>query len=55
MRATIKRYSRSPLVHAIIVALAVAIGIVVALTARRTRGDDGANCLVACAQSQQLS
>ena len=38
MRATLRRYSRNWLVHVIIVALAVLIGIAVAFSARPTRG-----------------
>ncbi len=39
MRATLRRYSRNWVVHAIIVAVAVLIGIVVVFSARPTRGD----------------
>jgi hypothetical protein len=38
MRATIRRYSRSWRVHAIIVAIAILIGLIVAFFARPTRG-----------------
>jgi len=39
MRATLRRYSRSWLVHAIIVAIAIAIWMIVAFNARPTRGE----------------
>jgi hypothetical protein len=39
MRATLRRYSRNWLVHVAIVAIAILIGIVVAFSARPTRGD----------------
>jgi hypothetical protein len=39
MRATLRRYSRSWLVHAIIVAIAILIGVIVAFNARPTRGE----------------
>jgi hypothetical protein len=39
MRATIRKYSRHWLVHAIIVVIAIVIGVVVALKARPTRGE----------------
>lgn len=39
MRATLRRYSRNWLVHAIIVAIAILIGVIVAFNARPTRGE----------------
>ena len=38
MRATLRRYSRSWVVHAIIVAIAILVGVIVAFNARPTRG-----------------
>jgi hypothetical protein len=38
MRATLRRYSRHWLIHAIIVAIAILIGVIVAFNARPTRG-----------------
>jgi hypothetical protein len=38
MRATFRKYSRHWLVHAIIVALAILVGVIVAFKARPTRG-----------------
>jgi hypothetical protein len=39
MRATLRRYSRSWVVHAIIVAIAILVGVIVAFNARPTRGE----------------
>ncbi len=38
MRATLRRYSRNWVVHVIIVAIAILIGVLVAFNARPTRG-----------------
>jgi hypothetical protein len=39
MRATLRRYSRNWMVHAIIVVIAILIGMIVAFNARPTRGE----------------
>jgi hypothetical protein len=38
MRATLRRYSRNWVVHVIIVAIAILVGVIVAFNARPTRG-----------------
>jgi hypothetical protein len=38
MRATFRKYSRHRVVHAIIIAIAILLGVIIALAARPTRG-----------------
>ena len=56
MRATFRRYSRSWIVHAIILVVAVIVGLAIALFARPTRGVSSARhmAFVPCAPPRTL-
>jgi hypothetical protein len=52
MRATFRKYSRHRLVHAIIIGIAILIGVAIALAARPTRG--GYNSPLTCSDSMSV-